>query len=280
MEYNKSVIEQLESYCMSKPMVYETRPFGPTPICYRVMGKIFAQMNPEENFFKMTLKTNPERAELYRHMYPQVVVRGYHCPPVQQPYWNTIDLNQFEDMDMLCQMIDEAYAEIVSKLTRKDKARLSSELSEIEFVTTDGENSDFAMLCVKLDEALDELVGNSFDRTKYTPFNGKESIHTVIVAYKAGRAVACGGYKMFDEEHAELKRIYIDPACRGMGLGAELVRRLEAKARIDGYRWCVLETGEPLAAACHLYQKMGYKVIPNYGPYVDMEDSICMQRKI
>ncbi|OYP00848.1 GNAT family N-acetyltransferase, partial [Lachnotalea glycerini] len=80
--------------------------------------------------------------------------------------------------------------------------------------------------------------------------------------------------------HAELKRIFVEPSCQGVGLGSEIVRRLEAKAKIKGYQWCILETGELLQAASHVYQKLGYKVIPNYGQYVDMPESICMQRRI
>ena len=85
---------------------------------------------------------------------------------------------------------------------------------------------------------------------------------------------------MYDEDHAELKRIYVDPLYRNIGLGSEVVRRLEAKAKIKGYRWCILETGKPLEAACSMYKKAGYKIMPNYGQYMDMPDSICMERKI
>lgn len=279
MKNNAEIIKQIKSYCINKPCSYETRPFGEYPICYRIMGKIFAQLNPDSNFYRITLKCNPEQAYIYRQIYPQVVVRGWHCPPVQQPYWNTIDLDKFVDMDMLFQMIDEAYNEIVKKMTKKDRGRYFH-LQQLEFCYTDGSNKDFAMLCDKLDEALDELVQGKFDRTQYSEFNIRDDIHNVIVVFKDGKPVGCGGYKVYDNERVELKRIYTVPSVRGMGLGAEIVRRLEAQAKINGFTWCILETGELLKAACHVYQRLGYKRIPNYGVYEDMEDSICMQRKI
>jgi GNAT superfamily N-acetyltransferase len=102
----------------------------------------------------------------------------------------------------------------------------------------------------------------------------------VIVAYHDGEPVACGAFKQFDETHVELKRVYVDPSNRHMGLGAEVIRRLEAKARINGYRWCILETGRLLEAAHTMYKKAGYQIIPNYGQYAEMEDSICMEHKI
>lgn len=279
MQNNEKVIRTIEDYCLNQSGVYETRPFGKYPICYRVMGKIFAQLNPEEKFYKMTLKCEPEKADLYRQLYPEIVVRGYHCPPVQQPYWNTIDLDRLSDMELLFQMIDEAYTAITGKLSKKARTQLL-ELSELDFKDTDGADPDFAILCRKLDIALDELVGNKFERSQYVQYNQLDNIHDVIVAYREGNPVACGAFKMYDEEHAELKRIYTDVSCRNIGLGAEMVRRLEAKAKIKGYKWCILETGNPLQAACHVYEKAGYKIIPNYGQYANMPDSICMERKI
>lgn len=110
--------KELHDYCMAKPCAYETRPFGETPLCYRVAGKIFAQLTPNESWFKMTLKTTPEAAETYRMIYPGIVVRGYHCPPVQQPYWNTIELAQM-DKSIVLTMIDEAYDTLIQKLPKK-----------------------------------------------------------------------------------------------------------------------------------------------------------------
>lgn len=151
---------------------------------------------------------------------------------------------------------------------------------QLDFRDTDGADPDFALLCVRLDETLDRLVGGSFDRKPYAQYNLREDIGDVIVAYHQNKPVACGGLKMYDEEHAELKRIYVDPAYQNQGIGGELVRRLEEKARAKGFGWCILETGEPLTAACRLYQKAGYQVIPNYGPYSELPDSVCMAHKI
>ena len=57
--------EAIKEYCMNHPSVYETRPFGEYPICYRVMGKVFAQLDPQEKSYKITLKCEPEEANLY-----------------------------------------------------------------------------------------------------------------------------------------------------------------------------------------------------------------------
>ena len=268
----------IHEYCMNKPAAYESRPFGEWPICYRVAGKIFAQLTPKEEWYKITLKTNPEMAEVYRSIYKDVVVRGYHCPASQQPYWNTIDLNRFE-LDKLLDMIDEAYSEVVKKLTKKEQKRLP-QVAKCQFVKTDWTNTDFQGLCAKLDQFLDEVTGGVADRSKYRPHNKIEKVQDVYVIYLDGVAVGSGCYRFYDEERIEMKRIFVDSTARGLGLGKELMRRLEADARIKGFRYAILETGDILKEATHLYKRMGYKVIPNYGPYVDMPESLCMQKKL
>ena len=54
----------------------------------------------------------------------------------------------------------------------------------------------------------------------------------------------------------------------------------ENEAKQKGYKYFILESGEPLVAAMGLYRKIGYEVIPNYGQYKDMPDSICMKKKL
>lgn len=111
--------EELSLLCLKKPGAYEDHPFGAWPVCYKVNGKIFAQVYPD----KLTVKCTAFSGEAYRLAYPGIVVRGYHCPPVQQPYWNTIDLIRFPSEE-LPHMIDHTYETVVSKLPRRDKAEL------------------------------------------------------------------------------------------------------------------------------------------------------------
>ncbi|MCH5344604.1 MAG: GNAT family N-acetyltransferase, partial [Acetatifactor sp.] len=47
-----------------------------------------------------------------------------------------------------------------------------------------------------------------------------------------------------------------------------------------GYQRMILETGELLAESCALYKKLGFQVIPNYGPYVNMPESLCMAKDL
>ena len=70
---------QIPAYCLQKPGAYEDRPFGEWPVCYKVGGKIFAQVYPD----KITLKCTAFSGQAFRNAYPGVVVRGYHCIQAQ-----------------------------------------------------------------------------------------------------------------------------------------------------------------------------------------------------
>lgn len=105
--------EEIKTYCLSKGGAYEDHPFGAWPICIKVRGKIFAQLYPD----KITLKCTAFSGQMFRDAWPGIVVRGYHCPPVQQPYWNTIDLSRFPQNE-IPYMIDHAYDTVVVKLSK------------------------------------------------------------------------------------------------------------------------------------------------------------------
>lgn len=270
--------EEIMKYCMSKPNTYESRPFGVDPICYRVAGKIFAQLSIKEDWFKITVKASAEKTQFYREAYPGVVVRGYHCPRSMWPYWSTVDLNEFPS-DVLMDMIDESYQEIISKVTRRERAQLDL-MCDKRFVITDGENKDFVSMCTLLDEELDHLVGKKIQRKKYDQFNQRDHIHDVVLVYDQDIVVGAGAFRFYDDESVEIKRVYVRPEYRGQGIARELIRRLEANAKIQGFTYALLETGDLLEDAMKLYKRAGYHVIDNYGPYVQMEESICMSKKL
>ncbi|MEO6433451.1 MAG: GNAT family N-acetyltransferase [Sphingomicrobium sp.] len=79
-----------------------------------------------------------------------------------------------------------------------------------------------------------------------------------VLAYQGSRPVGCGGFKRFSADTAYLKRMWIDPATRGQGLGRSLLRELEQRAVRLGYRKMCLETHRSLAEAQQLYRRSGY----------------------
>lgn len=115
-------IEQIKAYCLQKHKAYEDYPFGEFPVCYKLNGKIFAQVYPD----KITLKCTAFSGEALRQAYPGVVVRGYHCPPVQQPYWNTVYLDRFPPEE-LPYMIDHAYETVLESFSKRVQKEITEE---------------------------------------------------------------------------------------------------------------------------------------------------------
>lgn len=269
--------KKIMTYCSELPGVYEDRPFGSRPICFKLNGKVFAQIHPEMD--RITLKTTPDAADFYRSQFPGVVVRGYHCPAVQQPYWNTINASEDFSESLLYNMIDAAY-DIVQHSFSKKMQTVMLKRNMLRFIWVDGDHKDFAVMRHKLDQFLDELVGSKVQRNVYDPYNQPDDIHDVLLVYDENGPVACVSFKEFSPEQAELKRFYITSAYRATGLSVDMLRRIESRARSQGYCYMILETGIQLEAAYHLYEKEGYKIIENYGPYRDLPESICMEKRL
>ena len=78
----------------------------------------------------------------------------------------------------------------------------------------------------------------------------------------------------------ELKRVFVRPEYQGKGIGSALVSRLIEWASEKGYKRMILETGELLAESCHVYAKLGFSKIPNYGVYANMPKSLCMGKDL
>ena len=121
--------ETIRQYCLQKHKACETYPFGDVPICYKLNNRIFAQLYPHADNFKITLKCTASMGDFYRQLYPGIIVRGYHCPPVQQPYWNTIYLEDFPEEELL-NLIDLAYDTVLHSFSKKVQAEILSDMCE------------------------------------------------------------------------------------------------------------------------------------------------------
>jgi len=150
----------------------------------------------------------------------------------------------------------------------------------MDYVRTDGKNEVFIENCRLLDMDLDRRVGREIKREKNQKFKPLDEIREAIVVYDHGRAVGGGAIRRYDDENIELKRVFVHNEYQGQGIGSRLVSLLIEWAAELGYRRMILETGELLAEACAVYKKLGFAVIPNYGPYADMLESLCMAREI
>lgn len=101
-----------------------------------------------------------------------------------------------------------------------------------------------------------------------------------FVARVNGAAAACGGVQIYGEEYAELKRMYVRPQYRGLGLGKRLLEQLAAHARSRGVRLLRLETGVDQAEAIGLYEGFGFRRRPPFGAYREDPLSLFFEREL
>ncbi len=99
-------IEQLREYCLHKPDVEETLPFGPDTLVYKVNGKAFLLTGIDNHPLRFNVKCNPDKAIELREAYPGAVLPGYH---MNKKHWNTIVVNGTLSNRHMQEFIDDSY---------------------------------------------------------------------------------------------------------------------------------------------------------------------------
>ena len=148
----------------------------------------------------------------------------------------------------------------------------------ITLIRTNSDNKDFVLLVKQLDAYLKITDGDEHDF--YNQFNAIDSIDHVVVAYTNKKPVGCGAFKDFDEKSVEIKRMFTLPEMRGSGIATLIIKELESWASELNYKSCKLETGIRQVEAVKFYKKNLYKIISNYGQYLNVGNSLCFEKTI
>ncbi|CAN5545340.1 hypothetical protein BH10BAC3_BH10BAC3_39460 [soil metagenome] len=148
----------------------------------------------------------------------------------------------------------------------------------IEIIRTDSNNKDFVALVKLLDTDLAERDGK--DHSFYAQFNKIDLIKHAVVAYENGKPIGCGAIKEYAAKSMEVKRMYTLPECRARGIATKILTALESWAAELLDDKCLLETGKKQPEAIALYKKSGYHIIPNYGQYAGVENSVCFEKTL
>lgn len=86
----------------------------------------------------------------------------------------------------------------------------------------------------------------------------------LLLVYAESTAVGCAAYRKIGEGISELKRMYIQPAYRGLNIGKTLLTMLCSQALKSGYTYMRLDTLDTMLPAIHLYSSNGFYEIPAY----------------
>ncbi|MER6159782.1 GNAT family N-acetyltransferase [Streptomyces sp. NPDC001868] len=145
---------------------------------------------------------------------------------------------------------------------------------------------------VKLDGEVqaeyDVRYGDGGDATHMDPAHFVPPAGLYLIAYdEYGRALATGGWRTQDandEEYqdgdAEIKRMYVTPEARGLGLARRILAELESDARAVGRTRMVLETGAKQPEAVALYTSSGYEPCAKFGYYRFHDLSLCFAKAL
>jgi len=176
---------------------------------------------------------------------------------------------------------DELAADILRPLSAGQRARLAAAMAEVERLLTastiqvsptdPGDRA--AQWCLR--RYVAELAGRfdgGFDVTRSIPADAAEltpPAGVLLVATLHGEPVGCGALKLHDGAPGEVKRMWVAPSARGMGLGRRLLADLEAYAAARGTTVLRLETNRALTEAVGMYRSAGYREVAAFNdePY-------------
>ena len=104
-------IESLREYCLGKPNVEETLPFGPDTLVFKSDGKIFLLVGLDEEQLRFNVKCDPDKAIELREQHA-CVLPGYH---MNKKHWNTIVVDGSVSSKQLKEWIDWSYDLVTQK---------------------------------------------------------------------------------------------------------------------------------------------------------------------
>jgi DNA-binding MarR family transcriptional regulator len=165
---------------------------------------------------------------------------------------------------------DDFAASMLAPLDERDRERLVESMRTVQRLLTaaaveiravDAAGPD-ARQCLRAyveelnerwEAGFDPSAGVSAEPHELTPPAG-----CFLVAYLYGEPIGCGGVKHLPGGPSDIKRMWISPAARGLGLGRRLLHELEQRVRDSGATVARLETNRVLAEAIGLYRSEGY----------------------
>jgi DNA-binding MarR family transcriptional regulator/GNAT superfamily N-acetyltransferase len=180
---------------------------------------------------------------------------------------------------------------LLTPLTPGQQARLVDAMREVqrllsaasvEIVPVDPEHADARHCLAEYAAELNRRSERGFDPSvgaTALPHEVRPPAGRFFVAYLHGEAIGCGAVKHNAGAPTEIKRMWISPAARGLGLGRRLLGELEACAIAGGATDARLETSAVLSEALNLYRSAGWREVPPFNdePFADhwFEKTLC-----
>jgi ribosomal protein S18 acetylase RimI-like enzyme len=140
------------------------------------------------------------------------------------------------------------------------------------------DTADAMQLIAELDAHLEPL----YAKESRHGFSVERLLNEGVVFFVTrsdGVPAGCGGVKIIGTDYAEVKRMYVRPQFRGLGLGKLMLDRLTEYSQQRGITVLRLETGIYQVEAIGLYERSGFQRIPPFPPYTDDPVSLCYEKR-
>ena len=147
----------------------------------------------------------------------------------------------------------------------------------MDTIFTDEKDERFLKLVCELDRGYYDLIGDEL--SKYDSYNEFNDPHVVILALDNDIEVACASYRTFDDDSVEFKRVYVKKEYRKRGIAYNIITELEKIVIENRFRYSYIVTGKNNNAAIKLYEKLNYKLIDNFGQFINDDEVICMKKE-
>jgi GNAT superfamily N-acetyltransferase len=146
--------------------------------------------------------------------------------------------------------------------------------ASVQIVAVDPEHPDAQSCLAEYVAELNRRSERGFDPSvgaTALPHEVRPPAGEFFVAYRHGEPIGCGAVKHHGGGPAEIKRMWIAPRARGLGLGRRLLHTLEACALAGGARVAHIETSATLVEALALYRSAGWSEVPAFNdePFAD-----------
>ncbi|MET7640941.1 helix-turn-helix domain-containing GNAT family N-acetyltransferase [Streptomyces sp. NPDC005438] len=197
-------------------------------------------------------------------------VRTVRLTPAGREEWATLD-----------RLSDQLAGDLLEPLSHGQRTRLVEAMAEVERLltaarvtlhTVDPDHPEAAYCLRRYAEELADSFGSGFDPGRSLlpdPGELRAPRGEFLVARLNGEPLGCAGLKLPVGAPAEVKRMWVAPQARGLGLGRRFLAELETRAAGHGHRLLRLDTNKALTTAVHLYRARGFEEVPAFNdePY-------------
>jgi GNAT superfamily N-acetyltransferase len=143
----------------------------------------------------------------------------------------------------------------------------SSRVTPVLIEVRDPTDSDAQYCLRKYFAELDRRFDSGFEPAASLPADADEMrppLGLFVIATLKDAPVGCGALKFHDDAPTELKRMWVAPNARGLGIGRRLLADLERRAAEQGSRTIRLETNRTLTEAITMYRSAGYVEVHSF----------------